>query len=181
MPEPTNFSAGPSGAPNPAGDPLFRGERREKSFQAAAVGIAVVVVAIVVVVLLVLGRHGATPAGGAGYAPNLVVSDLHLSQSESLSGGRSTYVDGHVANHGDKTVTGATVEAQFASDGGQTQVLSAPVSVIRTRVPYVDTEPLSAAPLGPGAQADFRLIFEGVGDSWNQQMPGLRITQVSTR
>jgi hypothetical protein len=45
----------------------------------------------------------------------------------------------------------------------------------------VDTEPLSAAPLGPGGEADFRLIFEGVSDSWDQKTPNLQIVQVSTR
>ncbi len=80
--------------------------------------IAAVVVVIAIVALLVVGRHGPGPAGGAAYAANLEMTNLQVSQSESLSGGRSTYVDGHVANHGNKTVTGATVEAQFASDGG---------------------------------------------------------------
>jgi hypothetical protein len=45
----------------------------------------------------------------------------------------------------------------------------------------VDTQPLSAAPLAPGAGADFRLIFEGVGDNWNQKAPTLEIVQVSTK
>ncbi len=153
--------------------------RREKAFPTAAVATAIVVVVLVIVGFVVFSRGRAAPAGGAGYASNLEVSDLHLSQSESLSGGRSTYVDGHVVNRGDKTVTGATVEAQFA--GGNVQTLSAPVSIIRTRQPYVDTEPMSSAPLAPGAQADFRLIFEGVNDSWDQQMPKLRVSEVTTK
>ncbi|HEY4010617.1 MAG TPA: DUF2393 family protein [Acidobacteriaceae bacterium] len=177
MPEPTNISSGSTGPR----DPLFREPPSGKAFPTAAVAIAAVVVVIAVVALLIVGRHGAAPAGGTSYAANLEVTNLQVSQSESLSGGRSTYVDGHVTNRGNQTVTGATVEAQFASGAGQPQVLTAPVSVIRTRQPYVDTEPLSAAPLAPGGQADFRLIFEGVNDSWNQQMPVLRVVQVSTR
>jgi hypothetical protein len=177
MPEPTNISSGSTGSQ----DPLFREQPREKSFPTAAVSIAAVVAVIAVVALLVVGRHGAGPAGGAAYAANLELTGLQPSQSESLSGGRSTYLDGHIVNHGNQTVTGVTVQATFAADGGQPQVLTAPVSIIRTRQPYVDTQPLSAAPLAPGGQADFRLIFEGVSDNWNQQAPTLKVTEVSTK
>ena len=174
MPEQTNISPG-------SRDPLFKEQPREKSFPTAAVAVAAVVVVIVIVALLVLGRHGSGPAGGAAYATNLELTNLQPSQSESLSGGRSTYLDGHIVNHGNQTVTGVTVQAVFGVDGGTPQTLTAPVSIIRTRQPYVDTQPLKAAPLAPGAGADFRLIFEGVGDSWNQQAPTVQIVQVSTK
>ena len=176
MPEPTNISSGQSG-----NDPLFREPPREKSFPTAAVSIAAVVVVIVLVALLVVGRRGSGPGGGAAYAANLELTNLQPSQSESLSGGRSTYLDGHIVNHGNQTVTAATVQAVFGADGGTPQTLTAPVSIIRTRQPYVDTQPLSAAPLAPGAGADFRLIFEGVGDNWDQKTPTLQIVQVSAK
>lgn len=176
MPEPTKFSTG-SGSP----DPLFKEPPREKSFPTAAVAIAAVVVVIAAVALLVIGRRGSGPQGGTAYASNLQMTNLQMSQSESLSGGKSTYLDGHIANHGNQTVTGVTVQAEFGLDGGQPQTLTAPVAIIRTRQPYVDTEPLTAAPLPPGGEADFRLIFEGVGDSWDQKTPNLQIVQVSTR
>lgn len=181
MPEQTNFSPGTEGPREPHGEPVFREQPREKSFPTAAVSIAAVVVVILVVALIVMGRHGKGPAGGAGYASSLELTNVQPSQSESLSGGRSTYVDGRIVNRGNETVTGVTVQASFGSDGGQPQVLTAPVSLIRTRQPYIDTQPLSAAPLAPGGQADFRLIFEGVSDSWNQKAPTLQITQVSTK
>jgi hypothetical protein len=181
MPDETNISSGSGGAGGPARDPMFREQPREKAFPSAAVAVAAVVVVIAIVALLVVGRHGKGPAGGAAYAANLEVTNLQVSQSESLSGGKSTYVDGHVVNRGDKTVTGATVEAQFATDGAQPQTLTAPVSIIRARQPYVDTVPMSAAPLAPGAQADFRLIFEGVSENWNQQVPSMRVLQISTQ
>ena len=177
MPDETKISSSSTGSR----DPLFQEPPRERSFPTAAVSIAAAVIVIAVVVLLVMGRHGSGPAGGDAYASNLELTNLQPSQSESLSGGRSTYVDGHIVNHGSQTVTNVTVQATFGVDGGQAQVLSAPVSVIRTRQPYVDTEPLSAAPLPPGGQADFRLIFEGVSDSWNQQAPTLKVIEVSTK
>jgi len=177
MPDETNISSGDKGSR----DPLFKEPVREKSFPTAAVSIAAVVVVVVIVALLVVGRHGSGPAGGAAYAANLELTNLQPSQSESLSGGRSTYLDGHIVNHGNQTVTAVTVQAGFGVDGGQPQTMTAPVSVIRTRQPYVDTQPLSVAPLAPGAGADFRLIFEGVGDSWDQKTPALQIVQVSTK
>ena len=184
MPEPTNISSGktkPSEKAPLGNDPLFREPQQEKSFPTAAVSIAAVVVVIAIVALLVVGRHGSGVGGGAAYAATLELTNLQPSQSESLSGGRSTYLDGHIVNHGNQTVTGVTVQAAFGVDGGAAQTLTAPVSVIRTREPYVDTQPLSAAPLAPGAGADFRLIFEGVGDGWNQKAPALEIVQVSTK
>lgn len=177
MPEPTKFSNGSTGS----SEPLFHEPPREKSFPTAAVAIAAVVVVIVVAALLVMGRRGAGPAESAAYAANLELTNLQMSQSESLSGGRSTYIDGQIVNHGKQTVTGATVQAAFGTGGAQPQVLTAPVAIIRTRQPYVDTEPLTAAPLAPGAHADIRLIFEGVSDAWDQQMPKLQITEASTR
>src|SRR5579875_1951154 len=166
MPEPTNISSGSTKAGAPGGDPLFREQPQEKGFPSIAVAIAAIVVVVAIVALLVVGRHraGQGEGGGAAYASSLELKNLVPSQSESLSGGRSTYLDGQIVNHGNKTVTAVTVQATFGSEGGQAQVLTAPVSVIRTREPYVDTQPLSAAPLAPGAQAEFRLIFEGVGD-----------------
>ena len=176
MPEPTKFSSESTGSP----DPLFQEPREERNFPTAAVAIAAIVVVIAVVGLLIVGRHR-TPAGSAAYAASLELTNLQVSQSESLSGGRSTYLDGHIMNRGGQTVTGVMVQAAFAADGGQPQVLTAPVAMIRARQPYVDTEPLTEAPLAPGAQADFRLIFEGVSDSWDQKMPSLQISEVSTR
>lgn len=175
MPEPTKFSS----EPGPS-DPLFQEPRVEKSFPTGAVAIAAVVVVIALVALLVIGRSRSGPQGSSAYATNLQITNLQMSQSESLSGGKSTYLDGHIANHGNLTVTGVTLQAGFGADGGQPQTLTAPVAIIRSRQPYVDTEPLTAAPLAPGAEADFRLIFEGVSDSWDQKTPTLQITQVST-
>ena len=39
------------------------------------------------------------------YAASLPLTNLKPSESTSLSGGKSTYIDGHVANNGSRTVT----------------------------------------------------------------------------
>lgn len=183
MSEQTNF---PPPSPNPSSG-LFTEPPKERSFPTTAVVLAAVAVLVVVAALLIVGRHKTVYAPTtvqplAAYASNLELSALQPSESESLSGGQSIYVDGHIVNHGGQTVTGITVQALFANDAGQPpQVETVPLAIIRTRQPYVDTQPLSAAPLAPGGQADFRLIFEGVNDSWNQQTPAVRVIGVETR
>jgi hypothetical protein len=159
-----------------------------RSFPGTAVGIAALAVAILVAVIVMLGRRGTPPVlpttlqPAAAYADNLVVSDLQMSESTSLSGGKSTYVDGHIANHGAATVTGITVQVLFANDAGTPpQIETVPLNLIRTREPYIDTEPVSAAPLAPGGEADFRLIFENVSASWNLQPPAIRAIQITSR
>ncbi len=105
-----------------------------------------------------------------------------MSESESLSGGKSTYIDGFLKNTGAKTVTGATVQVLFANDMAlPPQVETLPLALIRTHQPYVDTQPVSAAPIAPGDEREFRLIFENISSNWNQQLPEIHVTQVSTR
>ena len=144
------------------------------------------------VVLLVLGgffltshRKAAapnTPLAAAAYSSSLVITDLKLSESSALSGVKVTYIDGMIRNDGQKTVTAATAQVQFGNDEQlPPQLESVPITLIRTHEPYTDTEPLSAAPLQPGQQHEFRLIFENINSNWNQQLPLIRITEVSTR
>ena len=47
-----------------------------------------------------------------------------------------------------------------------------PLKLIRTREPYIDLEPVSAAPLKPGDVEDFRLIFDAVSPDWNSALSG---------
>jgi hypothetical protein len=156
---------------------LFREEPiPERRFPAAAVGIATVAVVILLTVVVLLGRrHGASldPA----YAANLAVDSLQMSESTSLSGGKSTFVDGRVTNRGPLTVTGATVQVLFRNDETlPPQAFTLPLTLIRTREPYVDTEPMSAEPLAPGASREFRLIFENINANWNGQLPEVHVT-----
>jgi hypothetical protein len=116
-----------------------------------------------------------------GYAPNLVFSNLQMSESTSLSGGKSTFLDGTVRNNGPQSVTHAQLQAAFANDEAMPpQRLLVPLTVIRAREPYIDTQPVSAAPLAPGSQRDFRLIFEDIDSNWNQSLPQLSVLHVTT-
>src|SRR3984957_15810509 len=153
----------------------------------AAWAIAGVAALAVVVGLLIAGHRKPSAALNvvqplAAYAPNLPLSQLAMSESTSLSGGKSTFVDGHVQNTGDQTVTGITVQVLFRNDEGMPpQVETLPLSLIRMRQPYIDTQPVSAAPLKPGDGQDFRLIFENMPANWNMQMPEIRVIEVTKR
>lgn len=153
----------------------------------AAWAIAGVVVLAVVVGLIFAGRRkAAAPANTvqplAAYAASLPLSQLAMSESTSLSGGKSTFVDGHIQNAGSQTVTGITVQVLFRNDEAMPpQLETLPLALIRTREPYIDTQPVGAAPLKPGDERDFRLIFETIPANWNVQMPEIHITQVDTK
>ena len=149
-------------------------------------GVAGFAVLVVILVLVLAGRHkAATPATIqplAPYAANLPLSQLAMSESTSLSGGKSTFIDGHIKNTGDQTVTGIAVQVLFRNNEAMPpQIETMPLSLIRTREPYVDTQPVSAAPLKPGDERDFRLIFESLPANWNMQMPEIRIIQVDKK
>jgi Protein of unknown function (DUF2393) len=153
----------------------------------AAWAIAGLVVLAVVVGLLIVGHRKPSAALNsiqplAPYASNLPLSQLAMSESTSLSGGKSTFIDGHVQNTGDQTITGITVQVLFRNDESMPpQVETLPLSLIRTREPYIDTQPVSAAPLKPRDGQDFRLIFENIPANWNMQMPEVHIIQVTKK
>ena len=103
-----------------------------------------------------------------------------MSESSNLAGGKVTYLDGQITNAGNRTVTGVTVQVLFrdaAKEVAQNETLA--MKLIRTRDPYVDVEPVSAAPLKPGDVRDFRLIFDAVSPSWDGAYPQVRIVHVA--
>ena len=172
----------------PGGSELFGWSKQEQTRASllpwATAGAAVL---LVLAVLLIVGRHRSAAATHAvlpldRYASLLPVSGVAMSESTSLSGGKSTFLDGRIRNSGSKTVTGATVQVLFANDESMPpQIETLPLTLIRTREPYVDTQPVSAAPLAPRDEREFRLIFENIGASWNRQVPEIRIVSVSMR
>ena len=96
-----------------------------------------------------------------------------MSESSNLIGGKVTYLDGRIANQGNRTVTGITVQVLFRDPAHEVaQNETQPLKIIRTRDPYIDVEPLSAAPLKPGEgrglPADLR--HGGAGLGW--RLPG---------
>ena len=150
-------------------------------------GVAALIVVVMVGVLVFTEHKKPAPAPNtlqpaAAYAVSLPLSQLAMSESTGLSGDRVTYLDGHVRNTGSSTVAAAIVQVVFQNDEAlPPQIDTVPLTLIRTRQPYVDTEPMSAEPLKPGDEREFRLIFEAVPENWNTQMPEVRVIQTSLR
>lgn len=175
-------------APDSNGEPGFLASQQTReatSWMPWIVAAAVVIVGAII--LFVVGGRGNTNASTAGtglapaapYAANLPITNLQMSESSSFSGAKVTYVDGHIGNTGTQTVDAITVQVGFHSETGEyAQRLSLPLSLIRAREPYVDTQPVAAAPIAGGQSRDFRLIFDSVPAEWNQQYPEIRIISV---
>jgi hypothetical protein len=151
--------------------------------------VAAVVLVVGLGILVIAGGHS-TPVAPAGngmapadpYAAKLPLTGLEMSEATSFSGAKVTYIDGRVANTGDRTLTAITVQVGFHSDTGEfAQRIAEPLSLIRTRQPYVDTQPVSAAPIEPGQSREFRLIFDTVPPDWNLQMPEVRVIGVKAK
>jgi hypothetical protein len=162
---------------------------REHNWLPPAIAAAVVlIVAIAAALLLEHGRgKGAasmTPISAAldTYAASLPITRLAMSESANLAGGKVTYLDGHIANRGPRTVTGVTVQVLFRNHAHEvTQNETQPLKLIRMRDPYIDVEPVSAAPLKPGGEQDFRLIFDAVSPDWDRFYPEVRVIHVATK
>lgn len=147
---------------------------------------AVLLVTIVVVLILQHNRPAAAVTSVSApldpYAASLPIDGLAMSEASNLSGGKVTYLDGRIANTGSRTVTGITVQVLFHGYTVKVaQNVTSPLRFIRTREPYIDVEPVAAAPLKPGGQQDFRLIFDAVTDDWDGAYPEIRILHVDTQ
>ena len=162
-------------------------EAQERNWLPLAIAAAVVIVVAAVAILVL--EHGkpkatVTPISATpdAYAASLPLTGLAMSESSNLAGGKVTYVDGHIANHGNRTVTGVTVQVLFRTFAHEVaQNDTQPLKIVRTREPYVDLEAVSAAPLAPGGEADFRLIFDAVNPDWDGAYPEIRVIRVDTK
>lgn len=150
---------------------------------------AAIVIAIAACLFFFLGRGKSgtatmTPISAPldPYASSLVISNLAMSQSSNLAGGNVTYIDGHIVNNGNKTVTAISAQVLFRDPAHEVaQNETQPMKFIRMREPYIDVEPVSAAPLKPGEAQDFRLIFDTLTQDWDGAYPEIRIVRVQTQ
>jgi len=167
---------------------FLHGQASDKDFRSYLPWIAAGVVVVLGLVLLVLFGGKKTPPvspGGAGlaaadpYAASLPISNPKMSEASNFAGGKVTYVDGHIVNNGGRTITDVTVQLGFRDFGNQlVQKETMPLTLIRMREPYVDTESVSADPIKPGDQRDFRLVLDHIAQDWNSQYPEVRVIQV---
>jgi len=162
-------------------------ERPERNW--LPVGLAAAIILALVGAFFVFGGHSQTSATPPAvdspldpYAASLELSQIAMSESANLAGGKVTYLDGVIANRGPRTVSAVSVQVLFHSyTHGIAQNEPMALNLIRTRDPYIDTEPLSAAPLAPGAHAEFRLIFDQVSPDWDGAYPEVRILRVGSK
>lgn len=147
--------------------------------------------AAAVVVLVLLGTAAIATlrrsAGNPGasreddlYARNLTIGDVTLSEATNGTGGKATYVDGTVTNTGNRVLAGAVVQVTFQTAHGPVRE-SVPLAVVRSREPYVDLQSLSAAPLAPARQRDFRLIFDSVPADWDAKAPAIHVVHAELK
>jgi hypothetical protein len=162
-------------------------EAEKRNWLPVIVAVAIVLL-VVIGLVLIFGRGKSTPAATPisaaldPYAGNLPISNLEMSESANLAGGKVTYVDGSIGNTGNKMVTAITVQVLFRDPAREVaQNETQPLKIIRTRQPYVDLEPVSASPLKPGDSADFRLVFETVARDWDGAFPEIRIIHVDSK
>jgi hypothetical protein len=159
-------------------EPSPRAEQRESNLVPILLGVAFVLV--VVGVIAVLSRSSpklATPPNP--YVAKLKLSDLKMSVAENFVGARITYVDGTVANSGDKPVTRATVHVTFKNSLDEVvQAEDVKLYVLKTGGPYPDTVDLNSSPLAPGQSEPFRLTFDHISDDWNRAYPDLQVADV---
>ncbi len=124
----------------------------------------------------------ATPAaaGPHAYAEKLQFSGLKMTEVENFVGGKVTYLEGSVANSGDRTVTGVSVLVVFRNSLGEVaQKETLPVKVHQQVGTYTDVVDLKSAPLKPGESRGFRLTFDHVSADWNRVYPELAVIAVA--
>jgi hypothetical protein len=140
------------------------------------------VIAVAVGGALLLRPQAKSAAGPPAYGANLKLSDLKMSAAENFVGATVNYVDGTVANTGNRTVTHAVVEVTFKDDMGQlAQREEVPLQVLKTSGPYPEAVDLNASPLAPGQSEPFRLTFESISAQWNRQYPEIQVTDVAVK
>ncbi len=170
---------------------LSSAEKEERNWVPLVVGSAVLLAVAAAAVLSLWHGNGRGQSAAAvapitapldPYAGSLRISNVAMSEASNLAGGKLTYLDGHIANAGPRTVTGVTVQVLFRDYAHEVaQNETQPLKLIRMSDPYIDVEPVSAAPLKPGDGQDFRLIFDTVSPDWDGEYPEIRILHVETR
>ena len=163
--------------PVPAG-PSER--REEKPGLPVGVIAGAVFCAAVLAGLFLLIRTQSNPAGPPpitpeleAYLPHLAVGELRMSAEENFLGQQVVYLDGQIANRGDRIVRQLAVRVYFRDSLNQV-ILREDRDVIspgRTGRP-------GATPLASGETREFRLLFDHIPDSWNRQLPQFQLVSM---
>ena len=101
------------------------------------------------------------------YVKNLKLAEVGMKATESYMGGAVVEITGKITNNGPTALKQVDLYCVFY-DTMSLVVLRAPVSIVRAKT----------GGLAPGATADFRLPFDNLPPSWNNDMPQLVIGQI---
>jgi len=104
-----------------------------------------------------------TPEAKA-YVRNLQLGDVTMKATDSYAQQTVTEIEGKITNAGDRTIQRAQVSCVFYNRFGEV--------IKRERVPLIKTT------LKPGESRSFRLPFDDLPASWNNQMPQLVIASI---
>jgi hypothetical protein len=107
-----------------------------------------------------------TPEAKA-YVRNLKLSDVEIKANKSYLNQMVVEIDGNIGNAGGRPLDTVEIYCIFYDAYGQL--------VLRSRVPIVSPR---MGGLKPGETKSFRLPFDELPESWNQQMPQLVIAGV---
>ncbi len=103
-------------------------------------------------------------ADAKAYVRNLQLADVSMKATESYVGQTVTEIEGQITNAGKRNVMQAEVNCIFYNVYGEV--------VLRERVPIIK------GALKPGETRNFRLPFDDIPGSWNNQMPQLVIARI---
>jgi hypothetical protein len=101
------------------------------------------------------------------YVHNLQLSGVEMKATESYMKQRVVEITGNIANNGPRAVKVVEINCVFYDPYGQL--------VLRERVTVVGRR---TGLLATGDAKSFRLAFDNIPESWNQQLPALVIAQI---
>lgn len=107
-----------------------------------------------------------TPEAKA-YVRHLKLSDVAMTAKETYLKQTLVEITGKITNTGDRPLRLVEINCVFYDPYGQV-VLRQRVAIVRPKT----------GGLKPGETKDFRLPFDEIPESWNQQMPQLVIAQI---
>lgn len=163
-------------------DGLLQSQAIEKRKWFPIVAAICLLAAALAAILLFPGGKAKPPSAPPAYAANVKLTNVHMMTAENFIGSSVTYIEGNVANAGDKSLTGATVELTFKNSLNQiVQTEDVPVRVLRSSEPYRDFANLRDLPLAARQSREFRLSLEHISADWDRQYPDIRVIDVSTK